>query len=255
MSAAESSPVLSFVDLDDTLFRSPARGGHGRPVTVDRAGDPYSYMSPAEARLFALLRRAGRVIPTTLRDPEQVDRVQLPFDDHIICANGAIILDPTGEPDPAWQAEVERRRARLSPSPTAVAELARTRPGGAALRVETVHVAGRPLLVDVRERSRDPAPLQRWAEAMADALPAGWMLDVAHDRALIYPAAIDKAAAVDWFIAHRVDGPTLIMGAGDRQSDRGFLARGHFAIVPTDSVLFASLDGPLGGADDEKARP
>ncbi len=234
-------PVISFVDLDDTLFRSPARGGHGRPVTVTRQGRPYSYMSAAQARFFGLLRDAGRVIPTTARVPEQLDRVQLPFDDHAICANGAVILDPHGTPDPAWHARVEARWAALEYDADEVADRATRSPGGDALRVRTVTACDRPFMVDVRHPDRESEPMARWSAAFQPHLPAGWRLDVARDRALIYPAAIDKAAAVEWFIEHHVEQPALVLGAGDRHSDADFMAHAHFALMPTHAVLFDTL--------------
>lgn len=236
-----SSSVLSVVDLDDTLFRSPARGGHGHPVSVTRDGQPQGYMSPAQRQLFEMLRRAGRVVPTTARTPAQLARVRLPFDDFAICTNGAVILDPSGAPDPAWRALVERHRDALTTDADGLAALAADSPGGGALKIRTVDAWDRPWMVAVRHPTRDAVPLQRWADTLRPRLPDGWAFDVAGDRALLYPAAIDKGAAVDWLLENHVSQPTLILGAGDRHGDAAFMARGHFALVPTRSVLFERL--------------
>lgn len=231
-------PVVSFVDLDDTLFRSPARGGHGRAVTVTRDGRPYSYMSPQQQQLFALLRRAGRVIPTTARVPEQLRRVRLPFDDCAICANGAVILEPDGARVPAWAERVAGRVAGLSAAPEAILRLARSVPGGSDLRIEAVALDGRPLMVDARHPERRIPPLRPWAREVRRRLPDDWILDRARDRALLYPRGVDKRSAVRWFIEHRVEQPALILGAGDRQGDHGFMAACDFAMMPTGSMLF-----------------
>lgn len=231
-------PVVSFVDLDDTLFRSPARGGRGRAVTVTRDGRPYSYMSPQQQQLFALLRRAGRVIPTTARVPAQLRRVRLPFDDCAICANGAVILDPDGARVSPWAERVAARVGALSAGPEAVLRLARGAPGGSDLRIEAVAVDGRPLMIDARHPERRIPPVRAWARALRPRLPGDWLLDRARDRALLHPRGVDKRSAVRWFVEHRVEQPALILGAGDRQGDHGFMAACDFAMMPTGSVLF-----------------
>ncbi|MCB9540290.1 MAG: hypothetical protein H6704_29090 [Myxococcales bacterium] len=236
-------PVVSFVDLDDTLFRSPARGGHGRPVTVTRAGQPYSYMSPPQQQLFAMLRAAGRVIPTTARSPAQLARVHLPFDDYAICSHGAVVLQPDGAPCPVWRAEVRARVAALKVGAAAVMRRAREQPGGEALRVEFMEVEGSPLFVSVREPKRRHAPITAWAEHMRAALPAGWLLESGRDRALLHPASIDKAAAVRWFVDHHALRPALLLGAGDRHGDADFMAACDYALLPVGSHLFDCLGG------------
>lgn len=238
-------PVVVFVDLDDTLFRS--RRKHrgppdtlGRAVTTTTTGEPYSYMSPVQDQLFAWLRAGARLIPTTARTVAAYRRVGLPFDDLAIVCHGAVLLRRDGTECPTWRGEVEATLRALPVRPSALAATVRALPEAGGLRVTAIGEPDRPLYVSIRDRDH----LDRTA-ALRPALDrldlTGWRVEPHRDEIVLCPAALGKAAAVRHVIAHHLPDPSLIIGAGDRQSDLPFMRACHFALMPTDADVFDGL--------------
>src|SRR5262245_8885593 len=101
--------LVTFLDLDDTLFQTRPKCPPGvplRPAAFRRDGAELSFMTDKQARLFELLDTAGTVIPTTARNRDAFLRVRLPFHSLAILDFGGVVLLPGGGPDPAWDALV-----------------------------------------------------------------------------------------------------------------------------------------------------
>ena len=104
-------------DLDGTLFSRAWAGGDAVPATwsVEPATgerSPSSWMRPGTHRAMSALRNIATLVPVTARDANSFARVEipgLPLKGPAVIANGAVILDPEGRPDPVWEAEMTRR--------------------------------------------------------------------------------------------------------------------------------------------------
>lgn len=244
-SASPDLPLLAFVDLDDSLFRSErkAKGPLGRPVTVRQDGRPYSYMGPVQERLWsALLATADHVIPTTARTLDAFRRVDLRFESWAILSLGAVILTPEGEADPDWEAEVTRRLAALDEGvQTLAARLRRQVPG---LDPRVVEDFGRGVYLSLRPEADQPsieAALERLLPAVEPLVPPDWVLSPHERDAVLRPRALGKAEALRWLREVRLPGPALTVGLGDRGDDLDFMAECDYALTPTGSQIFTEL--------------
>ncbi|CAM4235508.1 HAD family hydrolase [Serratia silvae] len=104
-----SKPVI-FSDLDDTLFQTrrkmvdeldlaPYRTG-----ALDRSLEPRSFMTEEQSMLVDWMLEHAELIPVTARGTEEIARVSIPFKSWAVTTHGAVILNPQGQADPAWQA-------------------------------------------------------------------------------------------------------------------------------------------------------
>jgi len=109
-------PIV-FTDLDDTLFQT-ARKMHAEPDEARLASfalnGSHSYTTPAQAAMVAWLLNTTDMIPVTARTTEALARCRIAFDGPRICANGAVILNADGTPDPVWLAQSQARAQRAA---------------------------------------------------------------------------------------------------------------------------------------------
>ncbi|WP_296243156.1 MULTISPECIES: hypothetical protein [unclassified Psychrobacter] len=112
----------AFMDLDDTLFQTQrkidawklpnAESENLVCATVDKQGDPLSFMSQRQEALFNWLLSSTELIVVTARDRREIKRVKLPFDSWQVLTHGAIILDKDGTLQAHWQ---QRMHSELAP--------------------------------------------------------------------------------------------------------------------------------------------
>ena len=87
---------LIFVDLDDTLFqthRKQAPTAQHKIATVDKMGQPLSYMHPKHQVLANWLFQSADVVPVTARSVNGLKRVDLSFQHGAVCTHGGTVLD------------------------------------------------------------------------------------------------------------------------------------------------------------------
>lgn len=106
-------------DLDSTLFARDWRGGGAVPASWNREADmslsPSSWMKADTHRLLEALGKSFALVPVTARDADSFSRVEvegLRLRGPAVIANGAVILDWNGKPDPHWEKNMIER---LSP--------------------------------------------------------------------------------------------------------------------------------------------
>ena len=105
------SGCLYLTDLDDTLFQSVKKhlDSDGLTRVTTATNGHHGHMNAAQRALFATLRSTGTVIPVTARSTEAFGRVDLDFGTRrAVLANGAVIRDEEGQPDPDWLARTVR---------------------------------------------------------------------------------------------------------------------------------------------------
>jgi hydroxymethylpyrimidine pyrophosphatase-like HAD family hydrolase len=231
---------IFFSDLDDTIFQT-ARKMRDAPAPERLASEAlngsHSYMTEPQALMMDWLLGSTRFIPVTARSTEALERCRLPFADHRICTNGAIVLLPDGTPDQDWL-----RRSRLEADAAAN-----------ALRA----------LVDFVQQETEPGRYRCWiveefgtgfyfcvksnGEAAAlDAIDAP-LSQIAGDRMVRHrndnnlsftPAGISKRFAVDYLSAKLLTELRVpVFGMGDSLTDLPFMAACDMLVIPKQSQI------------------
>lgn len=240
--------ILTFLDLDDTVFQTRRKCPDGVPLAVGavaRDGAPLSFMTEAQCALVDWLVRTTTVIPTTGRSHEALCRARIPFDHGAIVDHGGVILGPGGELDRAWD---ERIAAILARSGAAIARARETLDALEArdtlgLRVRTVTDFGRDIYVVAKHAAADPGTLER-ARVECDELvsrePSLRLVATDNNLALL-PREITKAAAVRHVRERLARKVRLTIGVGDSLADLAFMLDCHFAMLPSGSQIVQAL--------------
>ena len=107
--------TLLFLDLDDTVFQTEAKGLHDHgcashalePTAFLENGLAHGFSTPPQ-RQFLQLMRGVEIIPTTARHTASYQRVKLdiPPPPWVILNHGGTILDPSSQPHAAWSAQM-----------------------------------------------------------------------------------------------------------------------------------------------------
>lgn len=243
--------IVAFADLDDTLFQTlrklrPAEADPTRlkAATINAAGQPHSFMTPAQSALLDWLRRSGiTLIPVTGRDPAAFARVSLKFQSWRVLDHGLTILDEQGQPEAAWAAQVTEHLAPLQGELHRLSEWLRPQVAQVGGRL-TMHKAhGIPFMAVLKHPEVDATILARlqdaWAEAASEA--SGLTVIANANNVSLLPAQLGKAAAVRYLRQQYFPHATLTLGLGDSISDLGFMAECDFAVTPQRGQLLRAL--------------
>lgn len=103
----------ALMDLDDTLFQTQRKiDAWDLPTsnpeelicaTVNKQGEPLSFMTQRQASFFNWLLASTELIVVTARDRSEIKRVKLPFSSWQVLTHGAIILNQDGKLQAQWQ--------------------------------------------------------------------------------------------------------------------------------------------------------
>jgi hypothetical protein len=235
--------TVVFVDLDDSLFQTPAKCPDGEPLSPaanGRDGKPLSFMTSRQATLLRHLFQAGHVIPVTARSLDAYRRVDLPFSGPAVVGFGAIILGPDGTPDEDWA-------SRMRPACEAAGEVLERclaaaqrviSDRGLGARARLISDLGMPLYLCVKhpdgcEEALDVVQREAWSP-----LPGGCFLHRNGNNLSLVPRHLGKERAVQHLLErYRREGPVLALGLGDSLTDAGFLGLCDYALVPRGSQL------------------
>jgi len=234
-----------FTDLDDTLFQTARKLDETQMAGAIRVAQAlngqHGLMTAKQAALLAWFDPV-RTIPVTARGSEAFSRVMLEFGGPAIVANGAVILDANGVPDPEWQACVQ---AALAPHRAALATLpdhARDAAAriGAEIRtwlVEEPNCGGVYAVVKAEPGTPETA-LSEIAPHLRKAVSGPWRVHMNGNNLALIPPGISKAAATGFTLARmRRTGPVLAIGVGDSCSDLDFMRLCDLWMTPTGSQL------------------
>ncbi|MFC4454633.1 hypothetical protein [Deinococcus sonorensis] len=250
--------VVAFCDLDDTLFftgRKLEEALRVRVATVDRSGEPHSYMNRAQVYLLDRLLEGATLIPVTGRDPDAYGRLQLQFDSWAILDHGATVLRPGGRPDQAWSTVMAEVLAEHTGALELAAQAARhiSQLGNLDCEVRLHRVSGAeelPLMVVIKH----PYALQSSLDSMAAQLRE-WLQETrielrtfanGNNLTLIAPE-VSKEAAVRYVLQDLqeqadAEAETLLtLGLGDSVADVPFMALCDFALTPGQSQLMRAV--------------
>jgi hypothetical protein len=242
MRAVDEVPVLVLGDLDDTLFQTRRKCPDGCelfPVAYDRAGEPLSFATARQRRLFDWLIAGAAFVPVTGRNADAVARVRLSFSGYAITSFGGVILTKEGVCDAGWREHVA---AHAAGHPAVLEELrraalARAALAGAQLRATVVSDGGMPLYLSVKHGAGDAAALAWFVAGLAEELPGGWRVHLNDNNAACLPPWLAKEHAVRHFLEHLAPPDAVTFGFADSHSDAPFLAFCDYALVPAGTQL------------------
>lgn len=240
--------VVTFVDLDDTLFQTLPKcppGEDCRAVAYRKDGAPLSYMSRRQARLFEVLGGLGAIIPVTARNLDAFRRVDLPFVSLAILDFGGVVLLPGGAPDPEWDAQIRpqavAQRATLENHVAAInAFIDRHSLGVRARLIEDFDM---PLYAVMKHPDGELTGLTRIASELLPGLALdGFFVHSNGNNLSLAPRFLGKERAVRYVLQRHVPAAEcLTMAIGDSLSDIPFMQLCDFLMTPRGTQLAAAV--------------
>ncbi len=113
----------ALMDLDDTLFQTQrkidawdlatAEAENLVCATVNKKGEPLSFMTARQASFFNWLLTSTELIAVTARDRYEIQRVKLPFNSWQVLTHGAVIVMPDAKLLDTWQQHIYEQLAPL----------------------------------------------------------------------------------------------------------------------------------------------
>lgn len=226
--------LMFFTDLDRTIIYSHRFvGKEPNPfhVTVEAInGKKISFMKLSSFTLLREMLKEGRVVPVSARNVEEIKRLSLfeegRFPEWVICDNGLVVLR-NGQPDLDWQQEIEKKEAFILRSrcyQIGVQHFKNLSDLFEKKWIKTNSTAYRVLIED------DPVFRETLYEQKEFYEKYGFLLDIQARKAYLIPKGFTKKEAVSYVIEHA--SPKKMIGAGDADSDYGFLTLMDVAYVP-----------------------
>lgn len=239
--------VYTFLDLDDTLFQTLPKCPPDQPrrnAAYRKDGEPLSFMTDRQARMFELLDAHTIVIPVTARSLDAFRRVELPFRSQAVLDFGGVILNQDGQPDAAWDTLIRPQAhaiaGALSDTLDSIHQFSARHALGANPRL--IADFDMPLYVVVKHSDADIAALDRIRCELLPTLDLKLFFIHANGNNLsIVPRFLGKEHAVRYLLNHLPDGPRLTIGVGDSASDVPFLRLCDFIMAPGCSQLVDAL--------------
>ncbi len=245
-----------FADLDDTLFQSLEKCGSSDgllPAAFLKDGSPISYTTEGQRAFIAFAQDGMTMIPTTARNLNAFQRVDLPFASWAVLDYGGVVLQPDGAIDAEWQQHMHGAMQAALPGLQELAVLidAWAERNGFLGRARLIEDFGMPFYLVVK----DPHKVAEALAPIEHEVVAPWIARGQRDYFIhrngnnlaILPNALNKAHAVA-HVTQRLraeHGDILTFGMGDSRSDARFMAACDYAIVPRRTQLAALALEPL----------
>lgn len=244
-----------FLDLDDTLFQTLRKCPEPKddPRLAVRAflpdGTPNSFATHKQQWLWDWLAKDFKMIPVTARDFNAFKRVTLGFHEEVILNHGAVILTKQGELDRLWMAmllaELPRFHAQLL---KIWGEITAYTAQDSGYKLRLVNDFGVIWYGVVKHSAGTEAVLQTIIDAVLRNHPdiangsLYWHLN--GNNLAVLPKIINKESAVAYLINRyrQLDPELLTIGAGDSKSDAAFMTLCDYAMIPSQTQLFKTLE-------------
>ena len=246
-----------FVDLDDTLFQTPAKCADEKdlhPAAYLKDGSVCSFSTPRQRAFFALMNKEMTLIPATARNRDALSRVDLPFSSHAIIDYGGVVLTPDGAPDGEWldlmRADMALALGGLKEAIDVIDRYSAS--VGLKGRARLIEDYATPFYIVVKDPDKQAERLESIErEALTDwiASPTGqdFYIHRNGNNLAVLPKALNKARAVH-YLRQKLQtehGDIMTLGMGDSKSDARFMAACDYAIVPSGTQLAALTVGAL----------
>ena len=239
---------LALLDLDDTIFQT------AKHLSVDQlkhvashnsAGEPLGFMTDRQQQFWHWLDHSTEVIPVTARSVEGLRRVQLPFRSWAVCQHGAVILQPDGQVEPMWLAQMQQVLSPLLPQlEQLLADLQADPQQPDGVRAWIANEYDLSIYIIVKQLPTAPYFAQLLVK-MADY--PDFYLHVNGNTAAILPKIVSKVAAVQHLLSIlNPDQQRVVLGWGDSLSDVAFLQQCDWWGMPKRSQTSAWVTEQLG---------
>lgn len=235
------SPLI-LVDLDDTLFQTHRRRvplATDRIATLDKSGQPLSFMSPKQQNMVDWLLNSGDVIAVTARSIEALSRVQIEFKHGAVCDHGGAVLQPNGEIDLEFHALQEKNLAPLQLRMAAlIEELHEYAQEFGSIRTWVVQENDLNLYVVLKQNDPEPLFIDQIVKKLPQSLYDDFYLHMNGNNLAIIPHSVSKQNATQ-FLLNKIDPSQqrFCIGFGDSLSDFGFLGLCDWFGMPKNSQL------------------
>ncbi|MGP5203078.1 HAD hydrolase family protein [Psychrobacter aquimaris] len=236
----------ALMDLDDTLFQTQRKiDAWDLPTTeaknlvcatVNKQGEPLSFMSQRQAALFNWLLASTDLVVVTARDRSEIERVKLPFDSWQVLTHGAIILDEDGALQPEWQQHMYSKLAPLQDKLNQLSEMFVSHS-----KSEQSHLVFTPhidsfnngsvdkeltIYLAIKHAQKDHQALIDLAEKLPTLIrdfEQDFYVHVNANNLAILPHAVHKRHAVQFLLNNHLDRQRPSFGFGDSLADLPFL--------------------------------
>ena len=245
--------VVSFVDLDDTLFQSYRKCEGKEIVRMCAEGstkERSSYMSVQQFKLCDMLRTFSLVIPTTARDIPSFNNVNINWDGPAILNHGGTVLLPDGTEDLEWKAKIEAQMVSVPESldkfKAFILDLAEKE--GLDIRVRLVRDS--PLYLVVKHNKSDVEQLRVikriFEEAFLNDVINEFYIHFNDNNLAILPNCLNKVHAVRHVLKAFFDDEKITtLGVGDSLTDFDYMSECDFVISPSKSQLITAFKDNL----------
>lgn len=232
----------ALMDLDDTLFQTQRKIDAWKLpttesenlvcATINKKGEPLSFMSKRQATFFNWLLASTELIAVTARDRSEIKRVKLPFDSWQVLTHGAVILTPEGEALDEWQQHIYEQ---LLPLQGALLKLTESITNHAESYhndlVFTPHIDSfndneSTIYLAIKHVQKDHQVLADLAQQLPIFLPDfehNFYVHVNANNLAILPHAVHKRHAVQFLLENYLDSQRPSFGFGDSMADLPFL--------------------------------
>ena len=239
----------ALMDLDDTLFQTQrkvdawnvptAEPEHLVCATVNKKGEPLSFMSQRQAAFVNWLFASTDLIVVTARDRSEIKRVKLPFNNWQVLTHGAIILTSDGALLNNWQQQMYKALTPIQDKLHQLTELLdhpfNTLFDGLVL---TPHIdsfshgsssnndTNLTVYLAIKHAQKDHQVLAELAQQLPALIPdfdAHFYVHVNANNLAILPHAVHKHHAVKFLLDNHLDKNRPSFGFGDSLADLPFL--------------------------------
>jgi len=236
----------ALMDLDDTLFQTQrkidawdiptADAKHLVCATVNKKGEPLSFMSQRQATFVNWLFASTDLIVVTARDRSEIKRVKLPFNSWQVLTHGAVILTSDGALLSEWQQQMYQALAPIQDKLHQLTELldrsSHDTEHAFNHLVLTPHIdyfhydEELTIYLAIKHAQKDHQALADLAQQLPSLIPdfdAHFYIHVNANNLAILPHAVHKRHAVQFLMQHHLDHQRPSFGFGDSLADLPFL--------------------------------
>lgn len=245
-----------FVDLDDTLFQSHFKNSTDKslePVATYKNGDPCSYNTNKQRTLYQLIDSNMIVIPATARDLDAFRRVNLQFQNYVICNFGGVVLSPSGTVDIEWLNSTQKKISEhiwlLLQLEESITQYCRN--NSIPTRIRIVQDLGYSFYLNLKDPEKN---LDR-IDLIQRTIVEPWVYRYAEyffihrnaNNLAVVPKPINKSEAVKYVTAilKNQHEQLLTFGMGDSISDAAFMLACDYSLIPNNSQLSKLLESKL----------
>lgn len=235
----------ALMDLDDTLFQTQRKIDAWKLpttepeklvcATVNKQGEPLSFMSQRQAAFFNWLLSSTELIVVTARDRSEIQRVKLPFNSWQVLTHGAVILTPDGELLSTWQQHMYDALMPLQDTLNQLTEWV----NGYSQQSDNAYNDLKPtphkdtfidneltIYLAIKHRQKDHQALAELAKKLSTLIPdfdAHFYVHVNANNLAILPHAVHKRHAVQFLLEQHLNHQRPSFGFGDSLADLPFL--------------------------------